>query len=206
MDFFLFVLYFFYNIFFITNHFIFLYCDLNNSGVTNIRPAGQNRTACGFNSAHKKIHTSWWKLKKKKNTNVNIYLMYFFASKQRRKRWTFLLFISNYVLGLIDRGHTHVCLRWWSGGSGVWQWPQFTKRRRHSFTAVKFTPSLSLIFFSKEQKCALSSQASQQSCGEHPVFFFCCAVFALKLTSLVFLRCDLPGGRVRPEASTFGEK
>lgn len=49
---------FFYNIFFITNHFNFLYCDLNNSGVTNIRPAGQNRTACGFNSAHKKIHTS----------------------------------------------------------------------------------------------------------------------------------------------------
>lgn len=150
-------------------------------------------------------------IEKKNNTNVNIYLMYFFASKQRRKRWTFLLFISNYVLGLIvsvatSRGHTRVCLRWWSGGSGVWQWPQFTKRRHHSFTAVKFTPSLSLIFFSKEQKNALSSQPSQQSCGEHPVFFFCCAVFALKLTSLVFLRHDLPGGRVRPEASTFGEK
>lgn len=38
------------------------------------------------------------------------------------------------------------------------------------------------------------------------MFFFCCAVFALKLTSLVFLRRDLPGGRVRPEASTFDEK
>lgn len=99
-------------------------------------------------------------IEKKNNTNVNIYLMYFFASKQRRKRWTFLLFISNYVLGLIvsvatSRGHTRVCLRWWSGGSGVWQWPQFTKRRHHSFTAVKFTPSLSLIFFSKEQKCVI---------------------------------------------------
>lgn len=54
-------------------------------------------------------------IEKKKTTNVNIYLMYFFASKQRRKRWTFLLFISNYVLGLIvsvatSRGHTHTCV------------------------------------------------------------------------------------------------